>query len=117
MTGMSMRREHHVSVADFMCRERRSDPACAPRRVRQTRIDIERDVGEAHDETGVAQPPQRRGNRKGSIDLFDKFAPALHRLKHVSVFYRPAALVSLSRIAVQSGASGGNSTAIHGQFS
>ena len=53
---------------------------------------------------------------EGAIDFFDQLGTAFHGLLHW-VFYRPAALCSRSRIADQSGASGGISTAIHGQFS
>ena len=57
MPRVPMRRENHVGILDIGRGKRRGDPSRAACGIGQTRIDVERDVGEAHHESGVAQPP------------------------------------------------------------
>ena len=68
-----MRRENHVGVPDVAAARARhpARPACG---IGQARVDVERDVGEAHHEAGVAQPPQRGRDGQSAVDFFDQFA-------------------------------------------
>jgi hypothetical protein len=85
MAGMGVRGEDHIGVPHLLSGKRRSAPTRLTRRVRKAGVDIERDVGEPDDESGVTEPPQRRGGRDGQIDFANQVRAASDRLKQASV--------------------------------
>ena len=83
MPRMGVRGEYHIGVPHLIAGKGRSAQTRLPRRVREAGVDVEGDVREPDDKSGVADPPQRWGGRNGQIDFADKVRAAGDRLKQV----------------------------------
>ena len=83
MPRMGVRGEYHIGVPHLIAGKRRSAQTRLARRVGKTRVNIEGDVGEPDDESGVAEPPQRWGGRDRQIDFANQIRAAIDRLEQM----------------------------------
>lgn len=81
MPRMRVSGEYHIGVPYLIAGKRRSAQTRLARRVGKAWIDIEGDVGEPDDKSGVTEPPQRRSRRDSKIDLANQVRAASDRLE------------------------------------